>query len=77
LIAVRGPVERYGDVPAVDGPTLDGLALGAGAAKVTGSLGPDGAGRCTTTRTVAGPDRPASGAATAGGSSPAALPAGR
>jgi ABC-type Na+ transport system ATPase subunit NatA len=72
VIAVRGPAKRYGDVPAVDD-----LPLGAGAGKATGSPGSDGAGRCTTTRTVTGLDRPASGAATVRGCSPAALPAGR
>jgi ABC-type Na+ transport system ATPase subunit NatA len=74
VIAVRGPVKRYGNVPAVDDLPL---GAGAGAGKVTGSPGPDGAGRCTTKRTVTGLDRLASCAATVRGCSPAALPGGR
>ncbi|WP_372339554.1 ATP-binding cassette domain-containing protein [Nocardiopsis sp. CC223A] len=55
---VREPTERYGDRTVVDGFTFT-----VEAGRVTGLLGPDGAGKSTTMRMLPGPAAPTSGEA--------------
>ncbi|MEJ8645266.1 ATP-binding cassette domain-containing protein [Streptomyces sp. MS1.HAVA.3] len=61
-IEIRELTKQYGTHRAVDGLTFDVLP-----GRVTGFLGPDGAGKSTTMRLLLGLDRPTSGTATLGG----------
>jgi ABC-2 type transport system ATP-binding protein len=56
MIEIEGLTKRYGDKLAVDG-----LNFTVDAGTVTGFLGPDGAGKSTTMRIIAGLDAPTSG----------------
>lgn len=62
MLEVRGLTKRYGDVLAVDDLSFD-VEPG----KVTGFLGPNGAGTSTTMRMMLGLDRPTSGRALVNG----------
>ena len=70
MIEARGLTKRYGDKLAVDQ-----LSFQVGAGRVTGFLGPTGAGKSTTMRMVLGLDRPTAGVATVNGSPYRRLPA--
>jgi ABC-2 type transport system ATP-binding protein len=70
-IALRGLSRHFGDVTAVDGLTFD-VAPG----ELFGLVGPDGAGKTTTLRMLAGVLRPSSGDALVGGVSVARDPEG-
>src|SRR3990172_5064382 len=70
-ISLRGLTRRFGDVAAVDGLTFD-VAPG----ELFGLVGPDGAGKTTTLRMLAGVLRPSSGDALMGGVSVARDPEG-
>jgi ABC-2 type transport system ATP-binding protein len=61
-ISVRGLTRAFGDLVAVDG-----LELEIGAGELFGLVGPDGAGKTTTLRMLAGVLRPTSGDAVVGG----------
>ncbi len=61
-ISVRGLSRKFGDLTAVDGLTLD-VAPG----ELFGLVGPDGAGKTTTLRMLAGVLRPSAGDAQVGG----------
>jgi len=58
-IRLEGLTKRYGDVAAVDGLTLE-----VGRGELFGLVGPDGAGKTTTLRMLAGVLRPTAGEAT-------------
>jgi len=70
-ISLRALTRRFGDVAAVDGLTFD-VAPG----ELFGLVGPDGAGKTTTLRMLAGVLRPSSGDALMGGVSVARDPEG-
>jgi ABC-2 type transport system ATP-binding protein len=70
-ISLRALTRRFGDVAAVDGLTFD-VARG----ELFGLVGPDGAGKTTTLRMLAGVLRPSSGDALMGGVSVARDPEG-
>src|SRR3990172_6484951 len=70
-ISLRGLTRRFGDVAAVDGLTFD-VAPG----ELFGLVGPDGAGKTTTLRMLAGVLRPTGGDALMGGVSVARDPEG-
>jgi len=70
-ISLRGLTRRFGDVAAVDGLTFD-VAPG----ELFGLVGPDGAGKTTTLRMLAGVLRPTGGDALVGGVSVARDPEG-
>jgi ABC-type multidrug transport system ATPase subunit len=70
-ISLRGLTRAFGDLRAVDGLSLD-VAPG----ELFGLVGPDGAGKTTTLRMLAGVLRPTSGDALVGGISVAADPEG-
>jgi ABC-2 type transport system ATP-binding protein len=70
-ISLRGLTRRFGDVTAVDGLTWD-VAPG----ELFGLVGPDGAGKTTTLRMLAGVLRPTAGDALVGGVSVARDPEG-
>lgn len=61
-VSLRGLTRRFGDVVAVDGLTLD-----VGAGELFGIVGPDGAGKTTTLRMLAGVLRPSEGTALVAG----------
>lgn len=63
MIEVRELTKRYGGVTAVR--DLPPFTVRPG--RVTGSLGPDGAGKSTTMRVILGLHRPSAGAATVNG----------
>lgn len=58
-VSLRGLTRRFGDTVAVDGLTLD-----VGSGQLFGLVGPDGAGKTTTMRMLAGVLRPTGGDAT-------------
>ncbi|WP_265560414.1 ATP-binding cassette domain-containing protein [Streptomyces hygroscopicus] len=62
MIEIRELTKRYGDVTAVNG-----LSFTAGAGRVTGLLGPAGAGKSTTLRLLLGLNSPTAGSAAIGG----------
>jgi ABC-2 type transport system ATP-binding protein len=70
-ISLRGLTRRFGDLTAVDGLTFD-VAPG----ELFGLVGPDGAGKTTTLRMLAGVLRPSAGDALVGGISVAGDPEG-
>src|SRR5574341_861484 len=70
-ISLRGLTRRFGDVTAVDGLTFD-VAPG----ELFGLVGPDGAGKTTTLRMLAGVLRPTAGDALVGSVSVARDPEG-
>ncbi len=70
-ISLRGLTRRFGDLTAVDGLTFD-VAPG----ELFGLVGPDGAGKTTTLRMLAGVLRPTGGDALVGGISVARDPEG-
>lgn len=70
-IVVRELTRRFGDVLAVDG-----LSFTVGSGELFGLVGPDGAGKTTALRMLAGVLRPTSGDATVGGVSVARDPEG-
>jgi len=70
-ISLRGLTRRFGDLAAVDGLTFD-VARG----ELFGLVGPDGAGKTTTLRMLAGVLRPTAGDALVGGVSVATDPEG-
>jgi ABC-2 type transport system ATP-binding protein len=70
-IALQSLTRRFGDLTAVDG-----LSFEVGKAELFGLVGPDGAGKTTTMRMLAGVMRPTSGDATVGGVSVANDPEG-
>ncbi|MGH9458783.1 MAG: ATP-binding cassette domain-containing protein [Thermoanaerobaculia bacterium] len=69
MIRVEGLTRRFGDLVAVDALSFD-VARG----ELFGLVGPDGAGKTTTLRMLAGVLRPTTGDATIGGVSVAASP---
>jgi len=71
MIAVRELTRRFGELTAVDGVSFD-----VGPGELFGLVGPDGAGKTTTLRMLAGVLRPTSGDATIGGISVARDPEG-
>ncbi|HSR42780.1 MAG TPA: ABC transporter ATP-binding protein [Longimicrobiales bacterium] len=70
-VSLRGLVRSFGPLRAVDGLTFD-----VGAGELFGLVGPDGAGKTTTLRVLAGVLRPTSGDASVLGTSVAADPEG-
>src|SRR2546421_8621835 len=70
-ISLRKLTRKFGDLTAVDGLTFD-VAPG----ELFGLVGPDGAGKTTTLRMLAGVMKPTSGDATIGGGSVAEDPEG-
>jgi ABC-2 type transport system ATP-binding protein len=69
LIEISGLTKRFGEVTAVDG-----LSLTVDEGELFGLVGPDGAGKTTTLRMLAGVLRPSGGDATIGGVSVARFP---
>ena len=62
MIVARGLTKTYGDRKAVDG-----IDVTVEPGRVTGFLGPDGAGKSTTMRMILGLDRPTAGTVTVNG----------
>jgi ABC-type multidrug transport system ATPase subunit len=71
LIEISGLTKRFGEVTAVDG-----LSFTVNEGELFGLVGPDGAGKTTTLRMLAGVLRPSGGDATIGDVSVARYPEG-
>ena len=69
FVEAAGLVRRFGDLVAVDG-----LSFAVARGELFGLVGPDGAGKTTTLRMLAGVLRPSAGDATIGGTSVVAAP---